>query len=397
MSFGDIIEREIDSYYHENIGGIFSKRTITKLVVYPTRIETTAFPIYEGTVQKESKTYYFEFSEIKKIYEDTVSGKEGIVVEYISNSIVGGTQKVIILGIPDREKWIDLIESAKDKLIEKKRKEDEEKREKELEAKLQSEKIESDALNFYKSCYSFHIPENTPIYELLRAKNKIAAIYVGNDHSLNFLKIDGYGKEESNATIPYNKIHYYEKAGNIHYVSDIHGNYSSYGGSFTGGDFSKLATVGGGLLFGMMGMTAGALLTYKPAEYKGAQTFFHIDSDVKKIDERSVILNYYSDIKKQYIDIEMPADIYNFLQTHLPNKKYGIVLELEKKLALQQELQLSEKTIERLEEKSVAESAQNDSMEIFKIKVDKLKMMKDADLLTDEEFRAEMDKLIKML
>ena len=63
-------------------------------------------------------------------------------------------------------------------------------------------------------------------------------------------------------------------------------------------------------------------------------------------------------------------------------------------MALQQELQLSEKTIERLEEKSVAESAQNDSMEIFKIKVDKLKMMKDADLLTDEEFRAEMDKLI---
>ena len=55
MSFGDIIEGEIDSYYHENIGEIFSKRTITKLVVYPTRIETIAFSIYEGTVQKESR------------------------------------------------------------------------------------------------------------------------------------------------------------------------------------------------------------------------------------------------------------------------------------------------------------------------------------------------------
>lgn len=87
------------------------------------------------------------------------------------------------------------------------------------------------------------------------------------------------------------------------------------------------------------------------------------------------------------------------MQTHLPNKKYGIVLELEKKIALQQELQLSEKPTEgeRLEEKSVAESAQNDSMETFKIKVAKLKMMRDADLLTDEEFRAEKDKLIKML
>ena len=142
-------------------------------------------------------------------------------------------------------------------------------------------------------------------------------------------------------------------------------------------------------------MTAGALLTYKPAEYKGAQTSFHIDSDVKKINERSVILNYYSDIKRQYIDIEMPADIYNFLQTHLPNKKYGIVLELEKKAAIQQEL--SAKETEKLEMNSDDEKAQLDSMEVFKTKIAKLKMMRDADLLTEEEFKAEKAKLLTML
>lgn len=80
-----------------------------------------------------------------------------------------------------------------------------------------------------------------------------------------------------------------------------------------------------------MGMAVGTALTYKPAEQKAVNTSFSIDSDIKKIDDRSVILNFYSDIKKQYIDIELPQDIYNFLQTNLPEKKYGIVDELEKK------------------------------------------------------------------
>ncbi len=150
------------------------------------------------------------------------------------------------------------------------------------------------------------------------------------------MKIDGYAHEENNGIITYENIHYYEKAGNVSYVTDIHGNYSSFGGSMTGGKFSKLATVGGGVLFGFMGMALGAALTYKPAEQKAINTSFSIDSDIKKIDDRSVILNFYSEMKKQYIDIELPRDIYNFLQTYLPEKKYGIVDELEKKTIVHQ-------------------------------------------------------------
>ena len=37
------------------------------------------------------------------------------------------------------------------------------------------------------------------------------------------------------------------------------------------------------------------------------------NKDIKKIDDRNVILNFYSEIKKQYIDIELPQDIYNFI------------------------------------------------------------------------------------
>ena len=320
MTWYDTIEREIDSFYAENTGGLFSKKSITKLIVYPTRFEVTAFPVYDGVIQKKCKTFCFGYPEVKKIYEGNIDGKSGIVIEYVTNSVVigGGMEKIIILGITEKEKWIDLLRTAKDDLAEKNRKAEEDKKAKELQAKLESEKRENDALSFYTSCYDFHISEDTPSYELLRERYKLATIYIGKDRSLNFLKIDGYGKEESNGTIPFEKIHYYEKAGNIHYVADVHGSYSSYGGSVTGGNFSKLATVGGGLLFGMMGMTAGALLTYKPAQTNSGTTRFEIESNAKKIDERSVILNFYSDTKKQYIDIELPADLYNFLQTYLP-------------------------------------------------------------------------------
>lgn len=400
MSWYDTIEREIDSFYAENTGGLFSKKFITKLIVYPTRFEVTAFPVYDGVIQKESKTFYFEYPEVKKIYEDKIDGKSGIVIEYITNSVVagGGMEKIIILGITEKEKWVDLLRTTKENLAEKNRKEEEDKKAKELQTKLESEKRENDALSFFTSCYNFHISEDTPSYELLRERYKLATIYIGKDRSLNFLKIDGYGQEESNGIIPFEKIHYYEKAGNIHYVADVHGSYSSYGGSVTGGNFSKLATVGGGLLFGMMGMTAGALLTYKPAQTKGGTTRFELESDAKKIDERSVILNFYSDTKKQYIDIELPADIYNFLQTYLPEKKHNIVLELEKKAAVQQ----ASKQIESGEVLRVAsDNSQKDivdnQMEAFKIKVEKLKMMRDADLLTEDEFRIEKEKILQML
>ena len=43
------------------------------------------------------------------------------------------------------------------------------------------------------------------------------------------------------------------------------------------------------------------------------------------------------------------------------------------------------------------EKAQLDSMEVFKTKIAKLKMMRDADLLTEEEFKAEKAKLLTML
>lgn len=399
MSWYDEVEQG-QRYYAEIKSGLLGKKNVIGLVVNKTDMEVTAFHVDEGIIEKESQTYYFDYSEIKSVYAGEIEGKTGLIIEYrykYNSSYITArreNEKIILPDIPDTEKWVTMINSAKEKIEVQEREKQEKKRERELKA---VEK-EQNAVDFYKKCYDFHIKENTPCYELFREENKFAAIYIGEDKSLNFLKIDGYGEEESNGIIPYDKIHYYDNAGDIHYVTDIHGTYSNYGGSITGGNFSKLASAGGGVLFGFMGMTAGALLSYKPTEYKADSTSFKIDSDVKKIDARSVILNFYSDMKKQYIDIELPSDIYNFLQTYLPEKKQNIVLELEKKAIIEQELLGVESEEKRkLEVKKQQGVDANDSIEAFKLKVDKLKMMKDADLLTVEEFNIEKAKLLEML
>ena len=153
-----------------------------------------------------------------------------------------------------------------------------------------------------------------------------------------------------------------------------------------------------------MGMALGAALTYKPAEQKPANTSFSIDSDIKKIDDRSVMLNFYSEMKKQYIDIELPQDIYNFLQTYLPEKKYGIVDELEKKTVVHQSTDMIENgRLLKVDIRSEATPAEQielqetNAMESFKLKVEKLKIMKDAGLLSDEKFAEEQAKLLNMI
>ena len=154
----------------------------------------------------------------------------------------------------------------------------------------------------------------------------------------------------------------------------------------------------------MMGMALGAALTYKPAEHTLGYSSFSLDTDIKKIDNRSVMLNFYSDTKKQYIDIELPQDIYNFLQTYLPEKKYGIVDELEKKTVLHQSVNVIEDGRLLRVDIAGANSASNNSIESssdsindFKQKVEKLKMMKESGLLTDEEFKSEQQKLLRMI
>ncbi len=397
-------EKPIDSYYGEHRKGLFGKKCPIKLHIYPSHIEGVGYSFTSDELSNESEPFSLSYPQIREVYEESIAGNMGVVIEYIEDSVVtnSSTFKIALLGISEPAKWTQLLLRTKEEIDQqniqaKLAKEEHEKREKEL-----RETQERESLQFYNDCLNFHLKKTTPNYELYKDKHKIALIYINEDKALNFLKIDGQAKEESNGIIPFEKIHYYEKAGDIHYVSELHGDYSNYGGSVTGGQFSKLAVAGGGLLFGMMGMTAGALLSYKPTQTEAAKTNFSLDSTTKEIDSRSIILNFYSDIKKQYIDIELPNDIYNFLQTHLPEKKYNIVLELEKKTAIHNATTQIESgkllNIAPTPESHKLEDKQaTDQMAEFKKKAEKLKIMKDSGLLSDEEFNLEKSKLLDLI
>lgn len=153
-------------------------------------------------------------------------------------------------------------------------------------------------------------------------------------------------------------------------------------------------------------MAAGALFLYQPSQTTLPTTSFDIKSDIKKIDDRNVILNYFSDTHKQFIDIELPAEIYNFLQTHLPKKKYDIVMELEKQTAVIQEMEKIEggdyfeapitNNVDLIKDK-INKTQQENDLTDFKKRLEKLKMMHEAGILTDDEFAEEKNKILKSL
>lgn len=398
-------EKYVDFYYGEYRNGILGKKHHIELGVYPSRIQGTGFQFCDNELSKGTYNFEISFDEIIKIYMEEINKQTALFIKYNSHSIVSNKKDIVVLlGIVDVQRWYNLLKETQNIFWEKKqRKQRAELQRKEEQLRLAGAN-ENRATSFYKDCYSFHIKENTPTYQLFSDKNKIGIIYIDENRALNFLKIDGYTQEESHGMISYDDIHYFEKAGKVSYTTDIHGDYSSFGGSMTGGSFSKLATVGGGLMFGLMGMVLGAALTYKPAEQKSAQTSFSIDSNVRKIDDRSVILNFYSETRKQYIDVELPQEIYNFLQTYLPEKRYGVVDELEKKAIIHQSVDMIEngnllKIVMKSEVPIIKEKStpQVSTMDAFKQKVEKLKIMKEAGLLSDEKFEEEQNKLLKML
>ncbi len=399
------VEKSIDYYYGEYKKKAFmSKKVRVALDIYPSKIEVIGFDLYNNVLSNSTVAMDIPIADIISVYIDEYEGESALFVEYKSKSIVFDTTSIAVLfGLPNVQKWTELILQTKNEYCNSQKKQEQLKIEKKEEEKRLALEREKEALEFYEECYNFHIKEATPRYTFFSEKNKIALMYIGEDKSLNFLKIDGYGKEENNGVIQYNNIHYFDKAGNVSYVADIHGNYSSFGGSMTGGKISKLATIGGGLLFGLMGMGIGAALTYKPAEQKPINTTFTIDSDIRKIDDRNILLNFYSELKRQYVDIELPQDMYNFFQTYLPEKKYSIVDELEKKTIINQSLEsiqsgsllkvsAPEKTVLAL-----GETQKTLSMEEFKDKVEKLKIMKEAGLLSEERFEEEQAKLLNMI
>lgn len=393
------IGKEIGHYYGQYSKSAFSKIQ-TEIYVCKDYIEGTAIIIDSG-FYASTISFHYDIKAIIDVVEVTIDRHSGIE---IVSEIRREKERIYILGIKDTNTLLKQIKSARDEKLKEKLREyqriktiQDEKRRIDQEKRHKEQEKEQEKENFYQKCFSFHIAEHDrPAYYFLKEKMKCAAMYIDEQRNLNFLAIDGENLLENNAVIPYDKLHYYEKAGTIHFATEINGSGSSFGGSFSSGTVSKSAVIWGGVLFGAMGMAAGALLSYKPAEYIAPTFNLNISSNTHKIDDRSVILNYFSEAKNQYIDIELPADTYNFLQTHIPRKKYDIVLAIEKSLAVNDASSISLMRIETDKDR-VERIAQPDSMVLLKDRIDKLKLMKESGLLSDEEFEEKRRKMIESI
>lgn len=409
-----MVENSIECFYGEYKKSILGKKYSMKLYVYPSYLEGIGFLWYDGELNDEATSFKISLDEFKEISIIDVKGNKGINIKYqLKKSIVSNSEKIsiVIMGIEKYQESIDLVEDIQKKYIERIRVQNEIQKKQELEQKKQEQERalriveeEKSARKYIEDCYNFHIAtNNNPFFELFKEDYQIAVIYIDKERNINFLRVDGINHDESNGVIPFSKIHYYEKAGNIHYASEVNSRHSSYGGSITGSTFSKRATFWSGLLLGPMGMVGGALFSHKPSKIDIPTIDFNISSDIKKIDDRNVMLNYYSDNHKQYIDIELPASIFNFLQTHLLEKKYDIVMELEKKSAVYQATKQIENgsflsgLILGQNNSEMQENQSSNEMTIFKQKLEKLKLMYDAGILTDNEFDLEKKKLIELI
>ena len=320
-------------------------------------------------------------------------GRKYIKIEYTRSNITIA-QSIYISGIDNLSKCYDSINEAV-----KRRKQyfaDCENRAflQQQQAAEQSRIYEEESKKFYDDCYNFHIKDGTKRFDVLADKNKLVTIFVDENKSLRFLQIDGYKRLEDVGVITYDNIHYYERAGAVHYVSETNGDLTNTSGQFTGASISKAAVLTSGILFGAMGLATAALMSYKPAQSTPSETHLSLKSEARRIDERSVILNYYSLEEKQFVDMELPQEIFNYLQTYLPEKKYDIVKEIERHTAV------SKASVSELPPPEKAKELPSDeklSIDEFKEKVEKLKFMHDAGLLDDAEFEAEKKKLLQNL
>lgn len=298
---------------------------------------------FKGYVYKH---FSFNYSNLSNYEECTFKNSQALKLEFTTKVNNNIWTDIYILPFDSKYSITDIIDSIKEY---KNNYDIEQAKIQELQNKRMKQQLEKEAKekeriasiqNYFSNVYNFHIDKHTPVYIINKDKTNCFAIYISNDNNINFLVIDAESETEIHTVITYNEIHYYEKAGAVCYATNINAHYKgsqSFGGSFAGAKISKSAVALGGLLLGQMGMAIGALSSYKPATYTPPTYIpsqLNISSEITKIDERSVILNYYSEQHKQYIDIELPQDIYNFLQTYLPDKKYPIVIEKEKQNAI---------------------------------------------------------------
>lgn len=211
----------------------FRKTVKMHIFLYHSYFQCEGIRTFDGT----SSTYDIKYTDLCSVEISTANGQKCLKFHFKSPSLFDQNAKTVlyVLGLDDFEKCQRLILHYKDLYIYYLRQQQQIKQEREE----QQKRYELEAKKFFDDCYRFHISENTPTIPIFSENNKTVLVYIAENNALGFLKIDGYEKSEDAGIIPYDKIHYYEKAGAVHYVAETNGNYSSFGGSITGATFQK--------------------------------------------------------------------------------------------------------------------------------------------------------------
>lgn len=338
---------------------------------------------FRGFVNNQYTKVSFLSENIKNVEKCTYKGANAVSVSGIdeaNNSIT-----IYLPGLDYEEIKKEVATNKANKELARKNEETRKRERIEREKQIEIEKQEREAAkkDYYKKNY-LSIKEQLPVYLFEETPDHVTYLAIDESKNIVFRSIDKEKLECVESVIEYKDIHYYEKAGTIHYVSNIDFSepIQSFAGSFVPAKVKLTPAVVGGLLFGPMGLAIGAMSGYKPAHFQEKDlNKVVLKSGVQTIDDRSVILNYYAGKHKQYMDVELPQDIYNFLQTHLAEKKYDIVLSVEKKTYGGTEIS-NTNTSDTMRIDTSAKMSLDD----FEVAVKKLKIMFDNGLITEEEF-----------
>lgn len=182
-------EKCIDFYCGEYKSGIFGKKAAIRLGVYSSQIKGEGFSYYDTILSNSTYSFEIEYDNIKRIYIGEVGKDSTLFIEYDPKAIVNNKTTILALpGMENAESWLNTIEETKRAFIEKKQKQQQIRVEREEEQRRLEAEKEQEAIQFYQKCYSFHIKETTPVYQLFSDRNKTALIYIDEKKSLNFLK-----------------------------------------------------------------------------------------------------------------------------------------------------------------------------------------------------------------
>lgn len=393
-----------ESYYKTNVLARPQEinLTITSSHIYGIGFICDQHATQEGDL--EYKRFNHSLDQITKIYVNDNIKTSPLYIQ-IDEEVKGvlNRRRIILPCLSNVDKIVQMIYEIKaeyDIFVENDRKREKQRHKEETEKNAILKKEQNE---FFEKTYNEHVTATErPAYIFEKTPLLASVLYVGEDNSLNFLSIDGENMKSAQGVIAYENVHYYDFARAMHYTTGING--SLFGGSFTGSNSNESITkrVIDGLLFGPMGMDVGETEGYKPISDANAVIDQYGSS--YRVDESSVILNYYSIVHKQFVDIEFNSEIYNFLQTYLPEKKYDIVLEVEKQKAAQKAMADFVKPAEpvataKATEKIAAASEilPDMTLEEFEIAVKKLKAMRDSELITTKEFNIEKKKLLSLL